>query len=191
MKITRKWLEQHNACKDGKEWCLSHGELTIQELFPIFMKHEKYDWLNWLLVRLMDQRQRTMYAIFAAESVLHIFEKKYPNDQRPRRAIAAAQAYLKNPCEETKKAADAAYTAARVAAYTAAADAYAAARAAYTAAYAAARVDAAARAAYIAAYTAARVDAYAADAAYAAAADDKGKTYIKILTYGFELITKG
>jgi hypothetical protein len=182
MKITRKWLEQHNACRDGKEWCLSHGELTIQELFPIFMSHKKYQWLNWLLVRLMDQKQRIAYAVLAAESVLNLFEEKHPNDQRPRRAIAVAKAYLKNPCEETKKAARVAAYAARDAAYAARdAAAYAAARAARAAADAAYTAFSAAFAAAIHAFSATDV---------AFSADDKGKTYIKILTYGFELITK-
>lgn len=93
-------------------------------------------------------------AIYAAELVLGIFEKKYPKDKRPRKAIEAAKDYLKNPNKKTARAADAAAYAAYAAAY--------AADAAYAAAYAA-------RAAY-AAYAARAADvAYAAYAAYAAA----------------------
>ena len=72
-----------------------------------------------------------LYAIYCAEAVLHIFEEKYPNDNRPRKAIEAAKEYLKHPTEENKQAA------------------YAYAAAAYDAAYAA--YDAAAYAAYDAA----------------------------------------
>ena len=48
-------------------------------------------------------------AIYAAEKVLHIFEKKYPNDKRPREAIEAAKKVL---FKDTKKNRDAARDAA-------------------------------------------------------------------------------
>ena len=38
-------------------------------------------------------------AIFAAELVIDIYEKKYPNDDRPRKAIEAAKGWLENPSE--------------------------------------------------------------------------------------------
>jgi hypothetical protein len=105
-------------------------------------------------------------AIYSAELVLDIFEKKYPENNRPRKAIEAAKNYLKalesGDNKKIKFAATAAYAAYATAA-TAAATATAAAAdaAAYAAAYAA---DAAATAAA----TAATADA-AAYAAYAAA----------------------
>ena len=81
---------------------------------------------------------------YAAELVIGYYEQKYPNDDRPRRAIEAAKEWLKNPT-----AANAAYAA------NAASDA---AYAAYSASDAAAYSDAAARSAYsdAAAYSAAR-----------------------------------
>lgn len=39
-------------------------------------------------------------AIEPAESVLHIFEREYPNDNRPRRVIEAAKRYFEEPSEE-------------------------------------------------------------------------------------------
>ena len=118
-----------------------------------------------------------------AESVLPIFESKHPNDDRPRKAIEAAKAYIANPCKKTADAANASAASAAYAAYAAhaahAADAADAADAAYDAAHAAAHAAAraAARAAYAAAYAAYAADAaaaynaayYAADAADAAA----------------------
>jgi hypothetical protein len=110
-------------------------------------------------------------AIFAAELVIDIYEKQYPNDDRPRKAIEAAKAYIKDP-SGAARAARAAYAAADAADYAARAADYAtarAARAAYAAAYAARAADyATARAAYAAgdaADYAARATAYAADAA--------------------------
>ena len=104
------------------------------------------------------------WAIACASRVLDIFEKKYPNDLRPRQAIEAAMRWLNSPTETNKMAAweasNAAYTAyaakAAYAAYEANA-ANAAAKAAYTA-YTTAYT------AYTTAYTA-----YAAKAAKAAA----------------------
>ena len=103
------------------------------------------------------------FAIFSAKTVIEIYEKHYPGDARPRKAIEAAETYVKKPTEKNRAAADTAADAAdaaRAAADTAARAAYAAADAAARAAYAAA--DAAADAARAAA------DA-AADAARAAA----------------------
>ena len=52
-------------------------------------------------------------AIFAAELVLPIFEKEYPDDKRPANAIAAAKAYLRNPSSAAGEAAREAGEAAR------------------------------------------------------------------------------
>lgn len=36
-------------------------------------------------------------AVFCAELVLHLYEKRYPDDKRPRAAIDAAKAWVENP----------------------------------------------------------------------------------------------
>ena len=59
-----------------------------------------------------DTKEKQSLAIQCAEMVLDIFEKKYPNDNRPRKAIEAAKKCLANPTEENQRAAyDAAATA--------------------------------------------------------------------------------
>ena len=93
------------------------------------MKEDHFDYANWLLCKVFSKKQRVQYAIYAAMLVLHIFEDERPNDKRPRKAIEAAEAYLKNPCKETK---DAARAAAR-AAWEAGEDAWAAGAAAWEA----------------------------------------------------------
>ena len=81
----------------------------------------------------LNKKINLLWAIYCAEAVLHIFEDKYPDDDRPRKAIEAAKNYLKHPTEENRNAANAAYA---YAAYTAYDDAaYAAYDAAYYAAY--------------------------------------------------------
>ena len=87
------------------------------------------------------------FAIYAAEQVIKVYEDKYPNDSRPRDAIKAAKAYLKDPTKDNARAAYAADAAAYAARAAYAADA---AEAAAYAAYAAYAAEAAARAAYAA-----------------------------------------
>jgi hypothetical protein len=134
----------------------------------------------------MNKKQAVQYAIFAAEQVIDIYERKYPNDKRPRNAIEAAKAYLKNPSKKTKAyAADAGYAATYAAGYGAG---YAAT---YAAVAAAAAADAATYAADAAGYDAAAAAAgYAATyaaGAYAAGAERR-KMKAKILKYGIRLL---
>ena len=68
-------------------------------------------------------------AVFAAELVIDIYQKQYPNDDRPKKAIEAAKEYISDPSEKNRAAA----RAARAAAYAADAAADAARAAAYAA----------------------------------------------------------
>jgi len=170
-KITLNLLSNYGACIEGIEWFKSHPiENPIKLLNYSINNRFRLDWANWLIVKLMNKKQRVQYAVFAAKLVLPIYQKKYPDDDRPEKAIEAAERYLNRQSTKNKNAA---------AAYAAAA--YAADAAAAYAAYAAYAADAAY--AYAAAYAAA---AYAA-AAYAADAD-KEKIQIKILKYGLTLL---
>ena len=98
----------------------------------------------WVLLRkeILGERALRLFACDCAERALPVFENGYPNDTRPREAIAVARTYAVGEAtrvelETSRKAADAAAYAA--AAYAAAAYADAAAYAA--AAYAAAAYD--------------------------------------------------
>ena len=102
-----------------------------------------YPLTNW------TERTARLCAADCAEMVLPLFEKGYPNDKRPREAIAAARRYATGDATRAELAAarDAARAAAEAAAWAAAeAAAWAAARAAAEAA-AWAAAEAAARAA--------------------------------------------
>ena len=183
--VTKEFLQKHDACNSGMEWVIENKliGLTPKEFIDKLMTSGKFSWANWLIVRLMNKKQKVMYAIFAAEQVLHIFEERYKNDLRPRKAVEAAKAYLKNPSKKTKQdayAAAHAATAARAAAHAASAAAYA-----YATAYAAA-ADAHAAAAAADAAADAYAAAYAADAADAYAAEKQMQ--ITIINYGLTLI---
>ena len=157
MKFTKSKLLAYNPCADG----LAYAESLNFNFARIYDECERGDWLIWLLRKSgnLDKSKSIKLAIICAKHVLKIFENKYPNDKRPRKAIEAALEWLKNPSENNRLAASAAY--ADAAASAADAAAYAAAYAADAAAYAAAYASDAASAADAAA-------AYAADAASAA-----------------------
>jgi hypothetical protein len=108
-------LEKFRAmkpCVEGYKFVLGLGTTDLQEIFKALLEHGP-DWANWLLVRLMTPSQCVEYAILSAEGCLHIFEEKFPEDDRPRRAIQAAK-------EGQPEAAEAAWAAAEAAADAAA-----------------------------------------------------------------------
>jgi hypothetical protein len=195
--ITTKWLRDNSACEDGIKIFASvfgdNAELKTIINYAIEQKSGKLlDYANWLVVRCMNRTSQIKYAIYVAEQVLHIFEEKYPDDARPRKAIQAAKKYLKKRTKnnDIADAANAAYASANAAAYSAtyaiaAADAayatYAVAYATYVADIAADANAASANAAY-AAYA-------SANAAYAAA--NVAGMKISILNKGIELIYGG
>ena len=134
MRLTKEWFKKHNACIDGYKWVLQRKSDDASETMEALIRHN-LEWANWTIARKLTRKQKIRYAIFAAEEVLELFEKKHPNNKAPREAIAAAKAVLKSDNKKTRADADAAANAA-YAAYAAAAYAHADAYAAY--AYAAA-----------------------------------------------------
>jgi len=112
MKITKEWLKKQNACKPGYDWFIRQYDTDHELVIASLMKIDRFDWANWLIVRLMDKAQKVKYASYAARLVLPVYEKYKPGDDRPRKAIEAA---------ESGDAACAAYAAA---AYAADADAW-------------------------------------------------------------------
>jgi len=188
MEITLNMLTKFGACFEALEWFKNQNETNDLKLLKKAKKENHVDWINWLAIRLMNKKQKVEFAIFTAELVLDIYEKKYPNDNKPRKAIDAAKNYLLNPSRKNiNDAADAA-NAASAAAYSA----YSAASATYDAAYAAAAAAAASAAAYSAAAAASAASADAASnaayASYNAANKNKKKIQTKIINKAIELL---
>jgi len=180
VKISEKWLVKKGACETSVEAFKNQTETDSLKILKKLISTKKLDWANWLIVRVMTYKQYVAYAVYGAEQVVGIFEKKYPNDNRPRAAINAAKKCIKNPTKKNKAAADAAAT-----------DAANAADAADAADAASAAVDYVAYAAYTAADAAdVAAAADAADAAYTAYAAAT-KTKLKILKYGITLLEEG
>ena len=156
-------IRSFSPCKPGWEKLLLSLGKTKADDEPLSMKaildSNGINDAMWC-IRALDKKYIVGFAVYCAEAVIPIFEKKYPDDERPRKAIELAK---KCNAADAADAADAAYAVAS-AAYDAADDDYAA----YAAASAADAADAAARAASAAAAAASAARAaYDADAASA------------------------
>jgi len=111
VKITKAFLKKHDACADAYEWYLEQKTTDGDKLFKTAMKAKMYDEIWWVLRRKLNKKQSVKIAIYSAEQVKDIFEKRHPNDNRPRKAIQTAKRYLKTPTSSAYAAAASAYAA--------------------------------------------------------------------------------
>ena len=107
MNITKKFLQDKHACDEAVTLFVAEKRKswTPVALLDELIKRDKLDWANWFVCRAFNRKHRIYYAIFAAEQVLEIFEKKYPKDNRPRLAIAAAKLVLRRDTSANRAAA--------------------------------------------------------------------------------------
>jgi hypothetical protein len=108
IKLSFQYLKKIDACHEAIAWMHSHKERDIECLYRAAFKNKDKDqlnWGNWLICRLLNHKQQIQYAVYAAKQVLHLYEEKYPEDKRPRKAINAALKVIKNPSQENKEAA--------------------------------------------------------------------------------------
>ena len=185
--VTKEFLKEKRACSDGFEWfCKNCLGLPLETQIQKLSEH-RYNWANWLLVRLMTKQQKRQYAIFVTEHVIDIFKKIYPNDKRARKTIKVAKKVLE---KDTYKNRAAAAVAASVAYIAAVADSVAYATAAAVA-YSASATYATYAAYYAATVVATDTTYYAVIVAatdFVAAAADATELKQKIINYGIELI---
>ena len=106
MKITKEFLHEYSACVDGLRFVTEYKLIGLEDVEFVnkLIELNKLDWAIWLIIRVMDRKQKLAYTIFAAEQVTGIFEKKYTNDKRPRLAIESAKKVLENDTEENRAA---------------------------------------------------------------------------------------
>jgi hypothetical protein len=114
-------LRSKDPCAEGFAWA---KENKITSLAEAFARLERGNWWLWLASAFdvtLDKPSLVTFAADCAERVLPIFEKRYPNDSRPRKAVEAARTWVTCPSPENRAAyaADAAYAAAAYAAYAA------------------------------------------------------------------------
>jgi hypothetical protein len=141
MQTTLNKIKEHSPCEDGWKKLLNHLNKTQSDDEPLELRTIlESNGLNdtiWAFraVEGKDKEIR-LFAADCAELVLPIYEKRYPNDDRPHKAIQEARNYANGliSAEELAAARAAAWDAASAAAWDAAWDARAAARAAASAA---------------------------------------------------------
>ena len=127
MIITKEWLKKNNACLEGVSWFTAQSKTDAIPVIKQLMTENKLDWASWTICRVFNYKQKLQYSVFAAEQVISIYEKRYPDDNLPRKAIKAARKCIENQNKENMLAAyAAAANAANAAAYAANAPAYAA-----------------------------------------------------------------
>jgi len=157
--INTEKLKELKPCTERfKNWLENYSEFNGTFVKFLDLPKISYDDKIWVSKKVLTRDILEQWAILCAESVLHIFESKYPEDKRPRECLE----YLKSG--ERDRETILRHRSNCLSAYAAAAYAAAYAADAYAAAYAA---DAYA-AAYAAADAAADAAAYVAYATYAA-----------------------
>jgi hypothetical protein len=112
--ITLETIKALKPCKDRLDNYVKHySERSFTHGQFMGLKNITPEDKIWVALRLIPQAKLRFAAADIAESVLDIYEAKYPNDNRPRLAIEAAR----------NGSADDAHAAAHAAAYAAAYDA--------------------------------------------------------------------
>ena len=103
MKLTCEYLKQAGACSSGIEWFCNQSETDGIKVVGKLIKQKQGEWANWIMARMLDKVNKVKYAVYSAEHVIDIFEKQYPDDDRPRKAIECAKAWIENPSEDNRK----------------------------------------------------------------------------------------
>ena len=69
MQISKEWLEEKNACQEGMKFVEEKKLIGLEgvEFIRKLMDYEKYEYANWLIVRIMDREQCVKYANFSAD----------------------------------------------------------------------------------------------------------------------------
>jgi hypothetical protein len=187
--ITKEWLEQQNACSDGKAWFMAQNAGSVSVVINKLIKENRFDWANWTITKMMTQQQNVYYACFCATRSVENFERVFPSDKRPRQAIEAALKWANDPTEDNKSAARSAArsaeSAARSAAWSAELAAWSATSAARSATSAAWSAELAAWSAESAAWSA---ESAARSVAESAAWSAESAAWKRILLFGVKLV---
>lgn len=109
MKLTLEMLKEATKDQSIIDWFIGQNDTDFVSLINKAFESGSeniLDFFNFRIARLLDRTGKIKYAVFAAEQVIGIFEKKYPDDKRPREAIDAAKKAIENDTKENRKAAD-------------------------------------------------------------------------------------
>ena len=115
------------ACSEGIIWV---KENKIKSDSQAWRELHRSDWMIWLAEKRgiwnkLDPTKLRLFACDCAEQALPTYEKDYPDDKRPRKAVETARLFAEGKATQKELAAAgaAAWDAARAAAWAAAGDA--------------------------------------------------------------------
>jgi len=93
MKITKRWLEDKDACYEGVKWYEENNLTLIEhtELVNMLVDEGESCWTFWLISELLASSRNTMWACNSARLVLPIFEAENPDDNSARKCIECAE----------------------------------------------------------------------------------------------------
>ena len=106
MKITKKWLTSHKACCSEEDKRRAEKIGDPKEIVKKLINAGRYSDARWLVTRVLSKKHNVAMAVYAAEKALHSFLEMHPDDKRPRQAIDAAIAFLKNDPKDHKYTTD-------------------------------------------------------------------------------------
>lgn len=119
-KINKNIILTLKPCKDRfNNFITNYPDFNGDLKDFLYLDNITYSDKVWVFTRLATHIQNVKWSLLCAESIIHLYETKYPKDNRPRLALETANAFILDPSEKNKDAANAA-NAAAYAAYAAA-----------------------------------------------------------------------
>ena len=93
--ITKEKLLKLSPCEDG----LKFAESLNFDFVKIWNQCERGNWMIWMLLnfKLAKKMDYVKISVACAEICLKNYESKYPDDDRPRKALEAAKAWIDKP----------------------------------------------------------------------------------------------
>lgn len=103
----RNWLKSHSACTNG------YNEAKNKLPNDWYQATTRSDWMLWVLRKIPEYKNdKSLWVKIAVESAKSVVRLSKDLQQRPQKAIEAAENWLNNPSEENRKASAAASAAA-------------------------------------------------------------------------------
>ena len=102
--INKDIIASLKPCSSKFDNYLKHYKDFNGDLFDfILLENITYSDKIWVVTRLFTKEQNAKWSLLCASKVLSIFEQSFPNDDRPRRALEAAEQSLNNPTKENSR----------------------------------------------------------------------------------------
>jgi hypothetical protein len=98
MIITAEILSRLQVCVGSRLDFAKHlpPETELSDVIDRLISEKRFDWANALVTKLMTSDLKTQYEIYAAEQVIYIYKKKYPDDERIQNVLNAAKTGIFN-----------------------------------------------------------------------------------------------